>query len=110
MTHEVVVEAGTQEALQGMLNELEPDDRKETEMLTRALAALEPDGWRGVDHGLRDEVRRDVRDVCAMRCVVMCDVTFRFSRVESHRITYRSDIVWKTLTSFSDSRRVDASL
>lgn len=57
MTHEVVVEAGTQEALQGMLNELEPDDRKETEMITRALAALEPDGWRGVDHGLRDEVR-----------------------------------------------------
>ena len=56
MTHEVVVEAGAQEALQGMLNELEPDDRKETEMITRALAALEPDGWRGVDHGLRDEV------------------------------------------------------
>eukprot|EP00904_Undaria_pinnatifida_P001545 jgi/Undpi1/11391/HiC_scaffold_30.g13688.m1 len=58
-THEVVVEAGTQEALQGMLNELEPDDRKEKEMLTRALAALEPDGWRGVDHGLRDEARRE---------------------------------------------------
>lgn len=57
----MVVEAGTQEALQGMLNELEPEDRKETEMITRALAALEPDGWRGVDHGLRDEVR------CAQR-------------------------------------------
>lgn len=52
----MVVGAGTQEALEGMLSNLEPGDRKEREMVTRALTALEPDGWRGVDHGLKDEV------------------------------------------------------
>ena len=72
----MVVEAGTQEALQGMLNELEPDDRKEKEMLTRALAALEPDGWRGVDHGLRDEARREVCGFFYIKFFVVCDVTF----------------------------------
>lgn len=56
-THQIVVEAGAVEALEGMLSNLEPTDRKENEMVVRALTALEPDGWRGVDHGLRDEVR-----------------------------------------------------
>lgn len=51
----MVVEAGAQEALQGILSNLEADDRKEREMVTRAITALEPDGWRGQDHGLRDE-------------------------------------------------------
>lgn len=55
MTHEVVVEAGAREALEGMLGELESTDRREREMATRAITALEPDGWRGVDHGLQDE-------------------------------------------------------
>lgn len=55
-THQIVVEAGTVEVLEDMLSKLEPTDRKEKEMLVRALTALEPDGWRGVDHGLRDEV------------------------------------------------------
>lgn len=50
-----MVEAGTAEALEGMLKNLEYTDRKEKELVTRALTALEPDGWRGVDHGLRDE-------------------------------------------------------
>ncbi|CAN0035469.1 unnamed protein product [Ectocarpus fasciculatus] len=54
-THQIVVEAGTVEALEEMLKNLEYTDRKEKEMVTRALTALEPDGWRGVDHGLRDE-------------------------------------------------------
>lgn len=35
---------------------LEHTDKKEKELIARALTALEPDGWRGVDHGLRDEV------------------------------------------------------
>ena len=56
-THQIVVEAGTAEALEGMLEHLEQTDRKEKELVDRALTALEPDGWRGVDHGLRDEVR-----------------------------------------------------
>lgn len=56
-THQIVVEAGTVEALEGMLDRLEHTDRKEKELVTRALTALEPDGWRGVDHGLKDEVR-----------------------------------------------------
>ncbi|CAN0550196.1 unnamed protein product [Ectocarpus sp. 12 AP-2014] len=53
-THQVVVEAGTAEALEGMLKNLEYTDRKEKELVTRALTALEPDGWRGVDHGDED--------------------------------------------------------
>lgn len=59
-THQIVVEAGTVEVLEGMLEHLliEDTDRKEKELVVRALTALEPDGWRGVDHGLRDEVRR----------------------------------------------------
>lgn len=52
-----MVEAGTVEVLEDMLSHLEPTDRKEKELVVRALTALEPDGWRGVDHGLRDEVR-----------------------------------------------------
>lgn len=56
-THQIVVEAGTVEVLEGMLENLEHTDRKEKELVVRALTALEPDGWRGVDHGLRDEVR-----------------------------------------------------
>lgn len=55
VTHEVVVEAGAREALEGMRDELEPHDEKEREMVTRTLTALEPEGWRGVNHGLRDE-------------------------------------------------------
>lgn len=61
MTHEVVVEAGAREALEGMLGELESTDRREREMVTRAITALEPDGWRGVDHGLQDEASSSVR-------------------------------------------------
>lgn len=56
MTHAIVVEAGAKEALEGMMSNLEPSDRKERDMVTRALIALEPDGWRGVDYGLRDMV------------------------------------------------------
>lgn len=51
----MVVEAGSEEALKGMLENLDDDDRKEREMITRAITALQPDGWRGIDHGLRDE-------------------------------------------------------
>lgn len=42
--------------MEGMLSNLESADRIEKEMVMRALTALEPEGWRGVDHGLRDEV------------------------------------------------------
>lgn len=55
-----MVEAGTVEVLEEMLDHLEHTDRKEKELVARALTALEPDGWRGVDHGLRDEVRKAV--------------------------------------------------
>lgn len=65
MTHEVVVEAGARDALEGMLNELESTDRREREMVTRAITALEPDGWRGVDHGLQDEASDRARAVLA---------------------------------------------
>lgn len=54
-----MVEAGTVEVLEDMVSKLEPTDRKEKEMVLRALTALEPDGWRGVDHGLRDEASED---------------------------------------------------
>lgn len=57
LTHQVVVEAGVEEALEGMLASLQPDDRKERELVTRTLAALMPDGWRGIDHGLQNEVQ-----------------------------------------------------
>lgn len=67
MTHEVVVEAGAREALEGMLGELESTDRREREMATRAITALEPDGWRGVDHGLQDEASDRVS--CSRTCV-----------------------------------------
>lgn len=55
----MVVEAGAEEALEGMLTALEPhpEDRKERELLMRAIKALAPDGWRGEDHGLQDKVR-----------------------------------------------------
>lgn len=53
-----MVEAGTAEVLEDMLDHLDHTDRKEKELVERALTALEPDGWRGVDYGLRDEVRK----------------------------------------------------
>lgn len=43
-----------------MLDELQPQDGKEKELILRAIHALGPQGWRGVDHGLRDEVRRAI--------------------------------------------------
>ena len=49
--HEMVVEAGAREVLEGMLGKLEPHDKQERVMVTRALATLEPHGWRGVNHG-----------------------------------------------------------
>ncbi|CAN0106197.1 unnamed protein product, partial [Discosporangium mesarthrocarpum] len=47
--HEVVVETGAIEALEKMYQNLSPEDFKERELVERALAALEPDGWRGID-------------------------------------------------------------
>lgn len=65
IAHGLVVEAGAYEALEGMLNKLDPNDLKEREMVSRALTALEPDGWRGVDYGLREKVGNDlVRGLC----------------------------------------------
>lgn len=56
IAHCLVVEAGAYEALKSMLDKLDPNDLKEREMVSRAITALEPDGWRGIDYGLQEEV------------------------------------------------------
>lgn len=50
MAHQVVVTSGTLEALQGMLDRIEDNDRRERELVVRAINALAPDGWRGLNN------------------------------------------------------------
>lgn len=70
------MEAGAEEALQGMLNCLEPDpcDRKERELIVRAILALAPDGWRGIDHGLQDKARKTIPSECHCEQNALCGI------------------------------------
>lgn len=75
------------EVLEDMLSKLEPTDRKEKEMVVRALTALEPDGWRGVDHGLNDEASGGWVGVCGGK--ITQDVYTYFKHAcNAHRHTY----------------------